>query len=201
MEIDQPESEPAASSPDDEPPPLVISDEGESSKDWLAQSQRLAQSAESIEDLSAIVNLCQRGLAERPAAELAAPLRRMAAWAHNRRGEMLIDCHRQEEAIRDFQVAISMDPNCSLAIHNRAVTLAQQNQPAAALRDFNRVIELNPGLAIAYRNRAELLASLGRNEEALADYTRAIEGLPDNAELYCARRGLASGWGLRPSAG
>jgi tetratricopeptide (TPR) repeat protein len=167
--------------------PLVISDRGESSEDWLAQSQRLAQSAESIEDLSAIVNLCQRGLANSPPAELKGSLQQMAAWAHNRRGEMLIDVNRQDEAFRDFQAAIANDSTCSLAIHNRAVTLAQGNEVAAALRDFNRVIELNPGLAIAYRNRAELLASLGRIEEALADYTRAIEGLPGNAELYCAR--------------
>jgi tetratricopeptide (TPR) repeat protein len=100
---------------------------------------------------------------------------------------LLIDEGRQQEAIRDFRAAISLDPNCSLAIHNRAVTLAQHNETAAALRDFNRVIELNPGLAIAYRNRAELLAMLGRIDEALRDYTRAIEGQPDNAELYRAR--------------
>jgi tetratricopeptide (TPR) repeat protein len=167
--------------------PLVVSDFGESSKDWLGQAQSLAQTAESIEDLSSIVHFCQRGLAEDPPAELAGPLRRLAAWAYNRRGELLIDTGRQQEAIRDFQVAISLNPDCSLAIHNRAVTLAQQNETAAALRDFNRVIELNPGLAIAYRNRAELLASLGRIEEALRDYTRALDGLPDNAELYRAR--------------
>jgi tetratricopeptide (TPR) repeat protein len=180
-------NEPADSATLDAVSPLVISDRDESPQDWLTQAQRLAQSAESIEDLSAIVNLCQRGLANGPADELTGPLERMAAWAHNRRGEMLIDSDRQEEAFRDFQAAIACDPNCSLAIHNRAVTLAQLNEAAAALRDFNRVIELNPGLAIAYRNRAELLASLGRIEEALADYTRAIEGLPGNAELYCAR--------------
>jgi tetratricopeptide (TPR) repeat protein len=171
----------------DDVEPLVISDLGETSKDWLGQAQRLAQRAESIEDLSSIANLCQRGLAEGPPAELAGPLRRLAAWAHNRRGELLIDEGRQQEAIRDFRDAISLDPNCSLAIHNRAVTLAQHNETAAALRDFNRVIELNPGLAIAYRNRAELLAMLGRIDEALRDYTRAIEGQPDNAELYRAR--------------
>jgi tetratricopeptide (TPR) repeat protein len=166
---------------------LVISDFGESSKDWLAQAQSLARTAESIDDLSAVVNFCQRGLAEGPAVELAGPLRRLAAWAHNRRGELFIEAGRKEDAIRDFQVAISLNPMCSLAIHNRAVTLAQQNHTAAALRDFNQVIELNPGLAIAYRNRAELLASVGRIDEALRDYTRAIDGLPDNAELYRAR--------------
>jgi tetratricopeptide (TPR) repeat protein len=179
--------ETSTSSTDEEPEPLVVSDFGESPKDWLAQSQSLAQTAESIEDLSAIVNLCERGMGSSPTAELVGPLRRMAAWAHNRRGEMLIDSDRHQEAIRDFRAAIEYDPSCSLAIHNRAVTLAQQNETAAALRDFNRVIELNPGLAIAYRNRAELLASLGRIEEALADYTRAIQGLPDNAELYRVR--------------
>jgi tetratricopeptide (TPR) repeat protein len=122
---------------------------------------------------------------------MASALRRLAAWAHNRRGELLVDQGRQAEATRDFQIAISLDPQCSLAIHNRAVTLAQQNEAAGALRDFNRVIELNPGLALAYRNRAELLASLGRVDEAVRDYDQAIEGLPDNAELYRAR---AAAW-------
>jgi tetratricopeptide (TPR) repeat protein len=167
--------------------PLVISDFGESPKDWLAQAQSLAQTAESIADLSSVINHCQRGLAEGPPGELAGPLRRLAAWAHNRRGELLIDADREQDAIRDFQVAISLNPKCSLAIHNRAVTLAQQNETAAALRDFNRVIELNPGLAIAYRNRAELLASVGRIDEALRDYNRAIDTLPDNPGLYRAR--------------
>jgi len=77
-----------------------------------------------------------------------------------------------------------LDPKCSLAIHNRAVTLAQQNQFDAALRDFNRVIELNPGLAVAYRNRAELLAALGRIEEAVGDYEQALESLPNDGQLY-----------------
>lgn len=167
--------------------PLVISDYADSPEGWLAQAQQIAQTAQTIEELSAIATLCQRGLGGAPSAEIASSLRRLAAWAHNRRGELLIDEDRKPEAIRDFQVAIALDPKCSLAVHNRAVTLAQQNELAAALRDFNRVIELNPGLAVAYRNRAELLASLGRMNEAAADYSRAIEGLPHDAELYRAR--------------
>lgn len=167
--------------------PLVISDLDDPALELLAQAQGLAQTAASMDEHAAIISLCQRGLAAGPPDEVAQPLRRLAAWAHNRRGELLVDDDRPHEAIRDFQVAISLDPNCSLAIHNRAVSLAEANEPAAALRDFNRVIELNPGLAIAYRNRAELLASLGRIEEALGDYTRAIEGLPLDAELFRAR--------------
>ncbi|MEX2308723.1 MAG: tetratricopeptide repeat protein [Pirellulales bacterium] len=167
--------------------PLVITDFDDSSEAWLAQAQQAASSAASLDDLSAVSGLCQRGLAASPPAELSSSLRRLAAWAHNRRGELLADAGHQQQAIEEFQMAISLDSNCSLAIHNRAVTLAEQNQLAAALRDFNRVIELNPGLGIAYRNRAELLAALGRLNEALPDYSRAIDSLPSDAELYAAR--------------
>jgi tetratricopeptide (TPR) repeat protein len=167
--------------------PLIVSDYSESPDGCLAQAQQRAQTADTVDELSGIADLCQRGLASGPSPELASPLRRLAAWAHNRRGELLIDEERVAEAIKDFQIAISLDPSCSLAIHNRAVTLAQQNETAAALRDFNRVIELNPGLAVAYRNRAELLASLGRFNEAVRDYSQAIDGLSDDAELYRAR--------------
>jgi hypothetical protein len=97
-------------------PPLDITDDSESASDWLAQAQGLAQSAETIDELSAVINICQRGLAEGPDDELASPLRRLAAWAHNRRGELMIDHDRQQDAIRDFQIAISLNPTCSLAI-------------------------------------------------------------------------------------
>ena len=167
--------------------PTMISDCPNSAEDWLAQAQEMAADAESADDLSAVIDLCDHGIHATPRPSLLSSLRKLSAWAHNRRGEMHADAQETDEAIHDFQVAISMDPNCSLAIHNRAVTLAQRNQFAAALRDFNRVIEFNPGLAVAYRNRAELLAALGRMEEAVADYSQAIDSLPDDATLLQAR--------------
>lgn len=154
---------------------------------WLEQAQDAAKTAASLEQLSTVITLCDRGLQRTPSSELLGSLRRLSAWAHNRRGELLADTQHGDDAAQDFQAAISLDPNCSLAIHNRAVTLAQRNQYGAALRDFNRVIELNPGLAVAYRNRAELLAALGRMDEAIADYSQAIASLPDDASLLCAR--------------
>ena len=154
---------------------------------WLSDAQQAAASAETPDDFSMVIDLCDRGIRNNPPAGILASLRSLAAWAHNRRGESLADAQRSDDALKEFQDAIAMDPACSLAIHNRGVTLAQRNQYAAALRDFNRVIELNPGLAIAYRNRAELLAALGRSEEAVADYTRALESIPNDASLLRAR--------------
>lgn len=153
----------------------------------LTQAQAAASHAASTDDLGRVIESCDRGLQAKPAAKTLQSLQRLAAWAHNRRGEILADSQRLDEALRDFQSAIELDPKCSLAIHNRGVTFAQRNQFAAALRDFNRVIELNPGLAIAYRNRAELLSALDRTQDALADYDRAIRSLPNDAGLYLAR--------------
>jgi tetratricopeptide (TPR) repeat protein len=164
--------------------PSIVSNCVETPEGWLEQAQHAAKEANSPEELSAVVEFCDRGLRGGPDEKLSSSLRRLSAWAHNRRGELLADSDRPDDALNDFQSAISLDPRCSLAIHNRAVSLAQQNQFAAALRDFNRVIELNPGLAVAYRNRAELLAALGRLNEALSDYNQALESLPNDAQLY-----------------
>ncbi|MEX2317970.1 MAG: tetratricopeptide repeat protein, partial [Pirellulales bacterium] len=167
--------------------PVIVSDYVDSPEGWYAQAERLAHSAASLDDLSAVAGICKQGLQAGPTKDSDLSLRRMAAWAHNRRGELLVDAGRPREALSEFQTAIGWDPNCALAIHNRGVTFAQQNRPEEALRDFNRVLELNPGLAVAYRNRAELLASLGRTDRAVGDYDRALEYLGEDAELYRAR--------------
>jgi tetratricopeptide (TPR) repeat protein len=180
----QPANSPTA---DEDAVPNFVSDGEDTPECWLAHAQDAALNAESVEELSTIIALCDRGLHVSPSAKTLSSLRRLCAWAHNRRGEYFADSQRPEDAIKDFQDAISMDPNCALAIHNRAVTFAQRNQYAAALRDFNRVIELNPGLAVAYRNRAELLAALGRMDEAVVDYDQAISALPEDAALLQAR--------------
>jgi tetratricopeptide (TPR) repeat protein len=167
--------------------PVIVSDYVDTADGWCAEAEQAAQAAKTIDEFSAVIELCQQSFRNQPSAETANTIRRLASWAHNRRGEILADNQRPLDALAEFEMAISFDAESSVAIHNRAVTLAQQDRPADALRDFNRVVELNPGLAVAYRNRAELLASLGRMEEALRDYNWALEQLPDDAELLCAR--------------
>ena len=167
--------------------PTVVSDYVDSPDGWYIQAEQAAQTAESADQLTTVIEFCKRGLNSKPSPSAAASLQRLGAWACNRRGELQIEAGRPQEALQDFQLAISWDATCSLAIHNRAVTFAQQEQFADALRDFNRVIELNPGLSVAYRNRAELLATLGRMDEAVRDYTQAITQMPEDAELLRAR--------------
>jgi tetratricopeptide (TPR) repeat protein len=152
--------------------------------DCYEHAQRVAESAQSLDELTQVAQLCQQGLAGHPPRDLAGRLRSLAAWARNRHGELQSDAGKDTESLADFNTALEFDPNCWLALHNRAVSFAQQGHGNDALRDFNRVIQLNPGMAIAYRNRGELLASMGRTEEAVADYGQAIAQLPQEADLY-----------------
>jgi tetratricopeptide (TPR) repeat protein len=154
---------------------------------WYADAERAAMDAATLDDLAAVVQICKRGLGSRPHRDLAVSLRSLAAWACNRSGELESDSHRDDQALKAFELAIQWDPNCWLALHNRAVSRAQQGDLKGALDDFNRTLTLNPGLAVAYRNRGELLAALGRTEEAIADYDSALAQMPSDAELYDMR--------------
>jgi tetratricopeptide (TPR) repeat protein len=171
-----------------DPSQTVVEDHSsEGPQDWLARVQEAAPTANTPSELSSLVVLCRQGIAADVPREQRESLRQLAAWALNRRGELAGDGGRSEAALDDFEAALELDPQCWLALHNRAVSYAQQHRTTDALRDFNRVIALNPGLAMAYRNRGELLGSLDRTEEAVRDYTQAIAQLPNDAELYLIR--------------
>lgn len=168
-------------------PPKVAEPAKRGAEDWYADAEQAAAKAVSTDELAAVVQLCQSGVDCRPDAELGASLRTLAAWACNRSGEIESDQRREDEALKAFELAIQWDPNCWLALHNRAVSRAQQGDLAGALADFNRSLELNPGLVVAFRNRGELLAATGRTEEAIDDYTMALAQLPQDAELLTMR--------------
>jgi tetratricopeptide (TPR) repeat protein len=159
--------------------------------DRLVKARKMAERARTLDELQEVAQTCREILASPAAGGGERPehrsVRQLAAWASNRRGELLADQRAEPQALAEFEAALEVDPDCWLALHNRAVSLAQAQVHEQALRDFSRVIELNPGLIIAYRNRGELLASLGRMKEAVEDYTRAIEHQPEEASLYLVR--------------
>lgn len=156
-------------------------------EEWYAEAEQAASEATTPDQFAAIVHLCRRGLECRPPREQATALRSLAAWSCNRCGELESEQRREDEALKAFELAIQWDPTCWLALHNRAVSRAQQGNLEGALADFNRALELNPGLAVAYRNRGELLAATGRTEEAVVDYSNALTQLPNDAELHAMR--------------
>ncbi|MEM6655015.1 MAG: tetratricopeptide repeat protein [Planctomycetota bacterium] len=147
----------------------------------LAAAQKLASNAESRDDLTAVIKAC---LADPPPST---ELRRLAAWALNRRGELAIEAGDALLAVEDFRSAIDLDADCWPAWNNRGVTLAEQGRHADAIADFTRVIELNPRAVSAYRNRGEAYAASGQTDRAVVDYTAATALGPVDPSLLAAR--------------
>jgi len=153
----------------------------------LDELWQFAEVARSVDDLSEVIRRCHQELVAQSKTESAVALCQLASWSYNARGEEFSKSGAHQKALGDFQTALELDEKNWRAVHNRAVSLADQQRYGPALRDFTRTIELNPALKIAYRNRGELLAALDRSAEAINDYTAALSGLPPDAELYALR--------------
>ena len=96
-----------------------------------------------------------------------------------------------DQAIRDFDEAINIDPGLALAFNNRGMAYVAKGNYDQAIRDFAKAIEIDPGLAEAYNNRGNALTDryifsekLGYDagiwskrdyDQAIKDFTKACE--------------------------
>ncbi len=153
----------------------------------LVVARELAVDAATMGDFGDVIDQCHRALDAGPDQPTTLALANLAAWAHNRRGELLAAAGDEHAAFEDFQEAIRLNANCWPALHNRGITLARYGKQAEALADFNRVVALAPDFAVARYNRGETHSQLGKWQAAVDDYNRAIQALPDEAALLAAR--------------
>jgi tetratricopeptide (TPR) repeat protein len=86
-------------------------------------------------------------------------------------------------AVADYDRAIELKPDYSLAFANRGEFRRRQGDWAGALADFNRALEIEP-VAIAFNNRALLMHAKGDLAAARADLDQAIKLKPDEAEFF-----------------
>ena len=79
------------------------------------------------------------------------------------------------EAIKDFDRAIELKPECAAAYYNRACTYRKDvDDVQQAISNFTKAIELRSGYAEAYNNLAVQHVKMGRFEEAAREFARAI---------------------------
>jgi tetratricopeptide (TPR) repeat protein len=97
---------------------------------------------------------------------------------------------KYNEASRDLDSAIMLNPYYPEAYNNRGMIRKMAGDYKAAMEDFSRTIELNPGYGAAYSNRADLFMKLGEYQNGLKDLDKAIELEPDSAGFYSNRCGL-----------
>ena len=108
---------------------------------------------------------------------------------HYRRGNTYNNLERHDEAITEYQLSITADPNFADAYRNLANILYFQKRYLEAIPMFQRFIELqkepSAGLIAALNTLGQLLRDEQRFAEALPVDLRAIEQDPKNAsQIY-----------------
>ncbi len=91
------------------------------------------------------------------------------------RGQTYGSMERYEEALKDFDCAIELNPKYDWAIASRGITYRLIERYEEGLKDFNQAIELNTKLDWAIANRGYTYRLMERYEEALKDFNQAIE--------------------------
>ncbi|HMO85801.1 MAG TPA: tetratricopeptide repeat protein, partial [Lacipirellulaceae bacterium] len=155
-------------------PQVQVKSAVEHAQTLLVQAHQLSLTAQHEAEYSQIIQWCaaaSRATLDEESQQFGAQL---SAWALNRRGQHRADDGQTELAQADFRAALEFDAGNWRALHNRAVTLAQEGHFADAFDDLSRVIDLNPQFAKAWANRATLYVQAGQLDRALADYDAAL---------------------------
>jgi tetratricopeptide (TPR) repeat protein len=106
------------------------------------------------------------------------------APAHNNLGMLYQEKNLLDEAGREFQRAVLIDPGYALAHNNNGVTLLRRGQAAAAATAFQTAIALDPRNADAIVNLALAQAAAGQGAQARATLVRALGMSPRHAAAH-----------------
>lgn len=91
-----------------------------------------------------------------------------------KRGQVLSNLDRENEAVADFNRALECQPDAPLTLALRGRSLWALGQTLAALADLDRALELDPRLALARGLRGAARLRIGQLEDALEDLELAV---------------------------
>ncbi|WP_180274613.1 serine protease [Tychonema bourrellyi] len=121
-------------------------------------------------------------------------------YPYNNRGSVYSDKGDKDNAFKDFNEAIKLDPKFAYAYNNRGSLYSDKGDYDNALKDYNEAIKLDPKNAKAYNNRGNLYADKGDYDNALKDLNEAIKLDPKLAAAYDNRGSLYSDKGDNENA-
>jgi tetratricopeptide (TPR) repeat protein/S1-C subfamily serine protease len=122
------------------------------------------------------------------------------ASTYYNRGNSKYNLGNKQEAISDYNRAISLNPKHAAFYNNRGLAKFDLGVKQEAIADYNQAIALNPKNDAAYYNRANAKSALGNKQEAILDYDRAITLNPKYAEAYNNRGTAKSALGNEQEA-
>lgn len=100
--------------------------------------------------------------------------------------------NKHNEAIKDFDKALEIDPEYYAVYVNRGNSKLAINDMEGALKDLNFAIKKIPDLPVAWNSRAKIKGLQGDYYAALADINKAIELDPFFVEAYNNRANAKS---------
>ncbi len=122
--------------------------------------------------------------------------------AYINRGVVFKQMRQFENAIADYDTAISLDPRSSYAYDDRGIVFEEMGRFGQAIGDYGKAISLDPANSEAYNNMGVAFGNTGRFGMALANFNRAIVLNPDSAVFYINRGRAYMATGLSgPAAG
>lgn len=89
-----------------------------------------------------------------------------------------------EEAVHQFDRAISLSPQLAEAYLNRGLAERNLNRPEAALIDLAKALDLDSSLTLAHDELGQIYAARGDSEKALDQFSKSIAAKPTANGLY-----------------
>jgi len=99
----------------------------------------------------------------------------MGAMVHNNVGVLLMQLNRPNEALKQFSIAVDLNPNEQNSFIGRGTIEYQQGNLDAATADFRRAMQIAPSALASFR--------LGQTLEDKGDLKPALQAYQDALKL------------------
>jgi tetratricopeptide (TPR) repeat protein len=114
-------------------------------------------------------------------------LKPASAPLHTHYGLVLHSLGRDDEAVRQYEMAIGKNPLFGSAYLNLGIALQSLNRLEEALSSYDTAISIRNDDAEAFNNRGAVLFQLRRFEDSLTSYDKAIAIKPDYGQAFYNR--------------
>ncbi len=102
------------------------------------------------------------------------------AAAYNNRGNRNFDRKEYDQALRDYNEALRLNPRNSKAYTNRGTVWERTKDYDRAIADHTRAIELDENNQDAWYNRGVIYRITGKRDLAIADFRYALKLNPND---------------------
>ncbi|MHC2435423.1 tetratricopeptide repeat protein [Bradyrhizobium sp. USDA 4451] len=124
---------------------------------------------------------------DRPAADAITPQDINSARDHATRGQVLAHSGKLDEALAEFEQALTSDPYNIQALYGRGLIYQGRGQHQQAIDDFTAASGLSPQKAEPLVGRAMSYLALDKARQAATDLDEAVQADPNNVAAWSAR--------------